>query len=329
MSSEMGNGVGDGSPNPGAAGADAGESKPPPRRKPTNAWISSIVSVAICVCVATGLVWAGGQHGSTIGGWSVFALCALLSFALNWLVFVHAWFNHTERFFDITGSVTYILMVGLAIFLVTDSGGVRGLVLAACVFIWALRLGPFLFLRIRKDGHDRRFVKLKFSFPRFFMTWTLQATWVFITACCALAAITSSARVPLGSVFYIGMALWVFGFAIEVIADRQKSAFRADPQNAGQFINQGLWAWSRHPNYFGEIVLWCGIAVMATPALAGWQFVTLISPLFVVFLLTRVSGIPMLEARGQKEWGNDADYQAYVRNTPSLMLWPPRQSVQE
>jgi|GEM_PF-2631917 len=209
MSSEMGNGVGDGSPNPGAAGADAGESKPPPRRKPTNAWISSIVSVAICVCVATGLVWAGGQHGSTIGGWSVFALCALLSFALNWLVFVHAWFNHTERFFDITGSVTYILMVGLAIFLVTDSGGVRGLVLAACVFIWALRLGPFLFLRIRKDGHDRRFVKLKFSFPRFFMTWTLQATWVFITACCALAAITSSARVPLGSVFYIGMALWV------------------------------------------------------------------------------------------------------------------------
>ena len=121
-----------------------------------------------------------------------------------------------------------------------------------------------------------------------------------------------------------GLALWVGGFLFEVVADRQKSAFRAKPENAQRFIRDGLWAWSRHPNYFGEIVLWCGIALMALPVLQGWQYATLISPLFVVLLLTKISGVRMLEARGRKQWGDDPDYQAYVRSTPMLLPRPPR-----
>ena len=97
----------------------------------------------------------------------------------------------------------------------------------------------------------------------------------------------------------------------------------SDPANKGTFISTGLWAWSRHPNYFGEITLWLGIAVIAFPALSGWQYVTLISPVFVYVLLAHISGVPLLERRGQKKWGHEEAYQEYVRRTPSLLLKPP------
>ena len=121
-----------------------------------------------------------------------------------------------------------------------------------------------------------------------------------------------------------GIAIWSVGFVIEVVADRQKSNFKADPSNEGEFIDTGLWAWSRHPNYFGEITLWLGMAVLAVPVLSGWQWVTLVSPLFVTLLLTRVSGIPMLEKRADDRWGSDPDYRRYKEQTPVLIPRPPR-----
>jgi steroid 5-alpha reductase family enzyme len=131
-------------------------------------------------------------------------------------------------------------------------------------------------------------------------------------------------QVPLAEPFYIGVVLWLVGFLIEVIADQQKSAFRAEPANSTRFISTGLWAWSRHPNYFGEILLWLGITLMAFPVLQGGQLITLISPIFVFVLLNYISGVRMLEARAHKLWGDEPDYQAYRRNTPSLMMWPPK-----
>ena len=128
--------------------------------------------------------------------------------------------------------------------------------------------------------------------------------------------------IPLDIYAAAGVALWLTGFAIEVIADRQKSAFRADPDNRNKFIQSGLWAWSRHPNYFGEIVLWSGIALIAFPVLEGWQYATLISPVFVVVLLTKISGVRMLENRANKQWGNDPDYQAYRDRTSVLVPMP-------
>ena len=112
------------------------------------------------------------------------------------------------------------------------------------------------------------------------------------------------------------------GFAFEAVADSQKSRFRADPANKGRFIHTGLWAWSRHPNYFGEIVLWIGVAIIALPVLRGWQWVTLISPVFVTLLLTRVSGVPMLEKRADEKWGGQEDYEAYKERTPVLVPRP-------
>jgi steroid 5-alpha reductase family enzyme len=288
-----------------------------------NEWAVGILGIVGGVGVALAMSWAGSDQGIHVGGVALFFLCGVFAYAVQWIAFVHAWITRSEAFFDLTGSVTYVVMVVAAVAL-AGSTDLRSLLIAGLIVVWALRLGPFLFMRIKRAGEDARFRTIRNSFPTFLMTWTLQGTWVFITASCALAAITSTARAPAEATLWLGLAVWVFGFAVEVIADRQKSAFRDNPDNADRFITTGLWAWSRHPNYFGEITLWVGIAVMAYPALQGMQVFTLVSPLFVVLLLTAISGVRMLENRANKRWGDDPEYQAYKRKTPSLMLWPPR-----
>jgi steroid 5-alpha reductase family enzyme len=135
---------------------------------------------------------------------------------------------------------------------------------------------------------------------------------------------TSTERPPFGVLGWLGFALWLVGFLFEAVADDQKRRFRANPANEGRFITSGLWAWSRHPNYFGEITLWFGIALIALPALSGWQHATLISPVFVYLLLTRISGIPLLEARAKKRWGDEPAFREYKARTPVLFPRPPK-----
>jgi len=284
----------------------------------TKAERTSLVATPLVVLLGVGLAVAGSQGGATIGSVPVFAVAVAAAFVLQWLVFVPSFVARTERFFDLTGSLTYIL-VTLATLVLVGSWEPRRLLLAAVVLIWAVRLGSFLFGRVSRTGADDRFDEIKGSLPRFLGVWTIQGLWVSVTASAAWIALSSS--VPLGiDVFaVIGLLLWATGFAIEVIADRQKSAFRADPANRGRFISSGLWSRSRHPNYFGEILLWIGVAVMAFPALHGWQWVGLVSPVFVALLIIRVSGVPLLEAKADAKWGDQPDYQEYRRRTPVLV----------
>lgn len=280
---------------------------------------SSLVIVVVGALVAA----AGSHNGAETGGVRVFLLCAIVAFALNWAVFVPSYVARTEHWFDLTGSITYLTLVVLGLALGGDVD-TRSLIIGVLVATWALRLGSFLFLRIRADGSDGRFDKIKVNWARFLMTWTLQGLWVLLTLACGLAAMTAAETEPIGVLAFVGIALWVVGFAIEAVADAQKRRFRADPANEGRFITTGLWAWSRHPNYFGEITLWVGIALIALPALSGWQYATLISPVFVYLLLTRISGLPMLESRAKRRWGDEPEFQAYKRNTPVLVPRPPR-----
>lgn len=187
------------------------------------------------------------------------------------------------------------------------------------VLAWTLRLGTFLFRRISRAGKDDRFDEIKPSFVRFLNVWTIQGLWVVFTAAAAWVAITSATRVALDWFALIGFLMWAVGFGFEIVADQQKSRFNADPANKGRFISTGLWAKSRHPNYFGELLLWIGDAIIALPALEGWQCVALISPVFVTLPLTKVSGVPLLEKKSDTKWGGQTENEAYKKNTPVLI----------
>ena len=282
---------------------------------------SSFIIFPILILIGYLVALAGSQGGATLGGVPIFALAVGLIFLIQWLAFIPAYWMQTEKFYDLTGSLTYITVTGVAVCYSRYSVDLdaRSILLAALVILWALRLGTFLFSRIQKAGKDDRFDEIKPSFIRFLNAWTIQALWVTFTAAAALVAITTTTRKELDAFAIVGLLVWLFGFAFEVIADSQKGRFSADPRNKGKFIQTGLWSRSRHPNYFGEIVLWIGVAIIAIPVLQGWQWVALISPLFVTLLLTRVSGVPLLEKKADKKWGGQEDYESYKKKTPVLI----------
>jgi steroid 5-alpha reductase family enzyme len=288
-----------------------------------NSNLKGLITFVVVLLIAAGVAWAGSQGGASASGIPIFALAVGLAFLIQWVAFVPAYLQQTEKFFDLTGSLTYIIVTLVAV-LVSPVVDGRSILLLVLVVVWAGRLGTFLVRRIHKAGKDARFDEIKPSFLRFLNTWTLQGLWVTLTLAAALAAITTTTRKGLDLFALVGFLVWAFGFTVEATADAQKNRFRADPQNRNKFIKTGLWAWSRHPNYFGEIVLWIGVAIIALPVLRGWQWVTLISPLFVAVLITRISGVPLLEKRADEKWGGQADYEAYKKRTPVLIPRPPR-----
>ena len=245
----------------------------------------------------------------------------VLIFVIQWIAYIPAFIFKTEKFYDLTGSLTYIAAISFALYSIntTQSLDLGSLIIGAAIIVWAVRLGSFLFMRVHKDKKDGRFDTIKTSFSQFFMTWTLQGMWVFICSSAALVAIANPTGVPVNSVFIIGLALFILGFVVEIIADNQKSAFRSIPENKDVFINEGLWARSRHPNYFGEITLWTGITVMGISTFEGMNYLALFSPIFSYLLLNYVSGVRMLEHRGQKKWGHLDAYKTYKESTPKLI----------
>ena len=283
----------------------------------------SLIGIAVSLIIATLILLAGSQGSLSLQGLPLFAVCGAIGFILHWAIFIPSYAFQTEHYFDLTGSLSYITTVIVAMVLI-PSLDIRDLIICAMILVWAVRLGSFLFWRIKKDGQDKRFIVMKTKFTWFLLTWTLGGLWVLVTMAAGLAALTSNTTVELGILGYVGIALWLFGFAVEVIADNQKTQFKKDPNNKDRFITSGLWSWSQHPNYFGEITLWLGLALFTYPVLSGWQLVTLISPIFVYLLLTRLSGIPTLDRLAKEKWGSDSDYIAYVEATSKLMLAPPK-----
>ena len=281
----------------------------------------ALVAVIAASLIGAGMAWAGSQGGYSVAGIGIFAIAVVGAFVVQWIVFVPSFWARTERFFDLTGSLTFIGMTAVIVIL-TPMMDARGWMLAAMVVVWAARLGAFLFSRVRRSGGDDRFDELKESFLRFGQVWTLQGLWVTMTAGAAWIAITAQHRVGIDAFAVIGLIVWLIGLGFEVVADLQKSGFKADPANAGRFIDTGVWSWSRHPNYFGEILLWIGVAIVTLPVLQGWQWVALASPVFVTALITKVSGIPLLEAKADAKWGGQPDYEAYKAKTSVLIPRP-------
>ncbi|GEB46663.1 hypothetical protein MTE01_26080 [Microbacterium testaceum] len=293
---------------------------PTSERSPATRNLTALVAVVVALVIGAGLAVAGSFRGAQVGGIPVFAIAVTAAFVIQFVVFLPSALRRTERFFDLTGSLTFIA-VSIALALLAPAQDARGWILAAMVVVWAARLGSFLFARVHRAGTDGRFDEIKTNPLRFFQVWCIQGLWVALTASAAWIAMSADAadRAPLDGFAVAGIVVWLTGMVFEVVADLQKQAFRADPANRGEFIRTGLWSRSRHPNYFGEILVWVGVFLVAVPVLQGWQWVAVLSPLFVVLLLTRVSGIPLLEKRADERWGDRSDYLAYRDRTPVLI----------
>ena len=280
--------------------------------------MKSLINIIISFSVFVVAIAIANASGS-----SLVLQAVLIAFAIQWIAFIPAYVFQTEKFYDLMGSITYLTVIWFTLMSSSNEStlvNIGNIVIVLLISSWAIRLGTFLFLRIKKDGEDKRFRTIKTSASRFFMTWTLQGLWVSLCSMCALTAISSEGGIVLNLFFYLGVAIFIFGFAIEIIADKQKSKFRSIEANKDSFITTGLWAKSRHPNYLGEILLWLGVAVISISSLSGWQYLTLISPIFTYLLLVYVSGVRMLEDMGDKKWGHNEEYIKYKSTTPRLFF---------
>ena len=269
-------------------------------------FLISFLTFSICIFIAN------------LTGIQNITYAVLYIFLIHLLIFVPSYFFQTEKFFDLTGTISYVSSVLFIFFKsnTVESINLGSIVLSTFIIIWSLRLGIFLFLRIKKAGKDRRFNEIKKSFSWFFMTFSVSGMWVTICSICALTGIANG--IIFSSTTIIGIIIFIIGFTIEIIADSQKTKFRANDDNKDKFISSGLWKYSRHPNYLGEIILWLGISLISFSSLEGFQYITLISPIFTYLLLVNVSGINFLEKSGKKKWGHLESYKKYLKETPRL-----------
>lgn len=275
---------------------------------------------ALAVVVALLVAWLGSFNGQPFAGSSIgiyfFAVVATL--VIQWIAFIPALLTGSEKPYDLMGGVGFIAGT-IFVLIATPELNFHAYLLAAMVILWSARLASFLFIRIMNSGKDSRFDDIKSNWPRFLLTWTLQGLWISFVAAAAWIGITSEKMSEVNWVTFVGVAVWLFGLGFEIVADLQKNSWRNRQEGDGAFINEGLWTISRHPNYFGEIVLWIGVIIVASTALSGWQWIAVISPLFATFLLTKVSGIPMQQKSAEKRWGGQEDWEEYKRTTPVLV----------
>jgi steroid 5-alpha reductase family enzyme len=279
--------------------------------------IRNLIITTITLLFVVLISYLSGFDGNYIFSIPSLVLIVCVIILIQWIMFVPSYLKSTEHYFDITGSITFITVSILA-FVLNDHKNIRSIILTLLIVVWATRLGIFLLRRVKAAGSDGRFDDLK-DFSTFFMVWNLQALWITFTLLSSLIIFTSShPEENLGTYDYIGIITWIFGLFIEVLADKQKSDFKNNNSNKNKFISTGLWKYSRHPNYLGEIILWSGITLIAIPLFSGWSWLGLISPIFVFIMLKFISGVRILESRADMKWGKDKEYLEYKNNTPEI-----------
>ncbi|MBA93797.1 MAG: hypothetical protein CMG47_01865 [Candidatus Marinimicrobia bacterium] len=281
-----------------------------------------LVVILVCLLIPGSIAYFISADSLILNGIPLIYYCISISFLIHWIIFIPSFLNKTEKFYDFTGMVAYLSVIGFALYQknkILGSIDFDSALLGILISVWTLRLGVFLFYRVFKVGEDDRFKEVK-QVPSKFLVWfTVSGLWVSLTSIAALKVLTSQVEHNNYYFVYLGLALWIFGFLFEVIADYQKTKFKNNPENKDQFISSGLWSLSRHPNYFGEIILWIGVFIITIPSLSGIDYLTILSPLFVYTLLNKISGINLLEIKAQKRWGDLESYKAYRTKTPQLI----------
>ena len=290
--------------------------------------LTTIVVISVLI-ITSFIVIAVDDNSVSLNDYSAVLYSAAICLGIQWLAWIPASLAKSERYYDLTGGLTYLTVVGFTLWAgsQSESPSARELIVSLLVVIWALRLSSFLYLRIHRTGKDGRFDRLKTSPIRFLVPWTIQGLWVFLTMIVVIVINSQAESAPeLGIWDAIGLLMWLLGFSIEVIADNQKSAFNANSGNQGKWIDSGLWSYSRHPNYLGEIMLWTGIACFGISCFSGMERLAWISPIFIYLLLTKISGVPILDRRGLEKWGDQPEYHKYREETPTLLPQLTRKS---
>lgn len=246
-----------------------------------------------------------------------------ISVLINAVFFAFAAALRTDKVTDLSYSLSFVV---LAVFLLATSGPFDWIKAAVALLVcaWGLRLGGYLFSRILLLKVDHRFDAMRDKPLAFAGFWILQAVTVWVVMLPVIRLLSLPSPLPLGAAALVGAIMWAAGFAIEVVSDAQKFRFKSDPKLGKGFMRTGLWSWSRHPNYFGETLLWWGIFVAAAPSFRGWDFLTAVGPLFLTLLLLFVSGVPLLEKSAQAKYGKNADFRDYKRRTSLFVPLPPR-----
>jgi steroid 5-alpha reductase family enzyme len=250
----------------------------------------------------------------------------LLSFAIavgvNAAFFAVAATRRTDVVTDLSYSLTFALLSVVLLF--TGARQPVQLVASLLVVVWAVRLGGYLFRRILRMKVDHRFDGMREKPLRFARFWLLQAVTVAVVMLPVSYLLDREHPPGLGLWSIVGGVIWLAGLLVEAVADAQKAAFRAKEENRGRFVTGGLWRYSRHPNYFGEMLVWWGLFVFVVPVLHGAAFAVVIGPMFITVLLLFVSGIPPLERSADERYGGDGGYREYKRRTSILVPLPPR-----
>ena len=238
--------------------------------------------------------------------------------------FLHAVAFKTEKLYDFCGSGTFLTLGIYSYVTGSAKGGSRALIASSLASVWAVRLGLFLFSRVLMVGKDRRFDEVKSDWKKFGVFWFGQAMWCYtVMLPVMLLNYTKEEDRPLNALDYIGIAVWGVGFLVETIADLQKAYFKYKNPDIGTWIDSGLWAYSRHPNYFGEITLWIGNYLLCWNGLSGtMRGVSALSPIFITLLLLFGSGVPILERQADARWGHLPEYQSYKRRVNVLVPLP-------
>jgi steroid 5-alpha reductase family enzyme len=245
-----------------------------------------------------------------------------ISLAVNAAFFAFAAVRKTDVVTDLSYSLSFALLAIVLPFL-----GAREsvqLVASLLVLVWAVRLGGYLLRRILRIKVDHRFDEMRDDPVRFARFWLLQAISVAVIMLPVSYLLGRDAAPGFGIWALAGAFVWLVGLVIEAVADAQKSAFKAKSENRERFIANGMWRYSRHPNYFGEILVWWGLVVYAVPFLHGAAFAVIVGPVFITLLLLFVSGIPLLERSADAKYGDDPAYRDYKRRTSILVPLPPR-----
>lgn len=243
----------------------------------------------------------------------------LIAIGIQIILFIPAFLFKTDKLTDLSYGVTFIVLA-IAGF-ITGNEGLGRTILLVMITLWGLRLIVYLFVRVNFVGKDKRFDGIRERFSRFIKFWLGQGIIVWVVSLASILAFTYS-NFTLNIISYVGVGVFTLGLVIETIADWQKFEFKKEEKNEGRWTDVGLWNYSRHPNYFGEMLVWIGIWLFTASILQPtYALIGLISPLAIICILLFVTGIPTLEKKYDARFAKNKEYKKYKESTSKVILW--------